>query len=96
MEKKEPIIIDFEGLDCSFKETNSKKLADYLEVDEDMQEYLFIPDIYFIRDGKVVSHSKDMIVNSTEESDSLDDEDDKIKNKYIKLLKEYYEENTNA
>lgn len=31
MEKKEPIIIDFEGLDCSFKETNSKKLADYLE-----------------------------------------------------------------
>ena len=72
------------------------ELADYLEVDEDMQEYLFIPDIYFIRDGKVVSHSKDMIVNSTEESDSLDDEDDKIKNKYIKLLKEYYEENTNA
>ena len=29
MEKK-PIIIDFEGLDCSFKETNSRKLAEYL------------------------------------------------------------------
>ena len=25
-----PIIIDFEGLDCSFKETNSKRLAEYL------------------------------------------------------------------
>lgn len=29
MEKK-PIIVDFEGLDCSFKETNSKKLAEHL------------------------------------------------------------------
>lgn len=27
---RNPIIVDFEGLDCSFKETNSKKLADHL------------------------------------------------------------------
>lgn len=25
-----PIIIDFEGVDCSFKETNSRKLAEYI------------------------------------------------------------------
>ena len=30
MEEKKPIIVDFEGLDCSFKETNSKKLAEHL------------------------------------------------------------------
>lgn len=31
MSKKHPIYyIDFEGLDCSFKETNAKKLAEYL------------------------------------------------------------------
>ena len=28
--KHSPILIDFEGLDCSFKETNSKKLAEHL------------------------------------------------------------------
>lgn len=26
-----PVLIDFEGLDCSFKETNSKKLAEHLD-----------------------------------------------------------------
>ena len=30
MQYRKPMLIDFEGLDCSFKETNSKKLAEHL------------------------------------------------------------------
>lgn len=68
-------------------------LSGYLDVNDNDEEYLYLPDIYFVKNGKIVSHSNDVVTGSTDEI--LDDEDDsKIKSKYIKLLNEYFEEDT--
>ena len=68
-------------------------LSGYLDVNDNDEEYLYLPDIYFVKDGKIVSHNNDMATNSTD--DILGDEDDsKIKDKYIKLLNEYFEKDT--
>lgn len=68
-------------------------LSGYLDVNSNNEEYLYLPDIYFVKNGKIISHNNDMATNSTD--DILDNEDDsKIKDKYIKLLNEYFEEDT--
>ena len=68
-------------------------LSGYLDVNSNNEEYLYLPDIYFVKKGKIISHNNDMATNSTD--DILDNEDDsKIKDKYIKLLNEYFEEDT--
>jgi len=46
---KLPIMIDFEGLDCSFKETNSKRLASFLNTKRYEFPYYASENSYFIR-----------------------------------------------
>lgn len=31
-------------------------LSEYLEIDEDGQKVLYVPDVYFIKDGKIIGH----------------------------------------
>ena len=67
-------------------------LSGYLEINDKDEEYLYLPDIYFIRDGKIIEHNNDVALNPTD--DSAYENDSKLKDKYIKLLNEYFEEDT--
>lgn len=68
-------------------------LSDYLNIGED-ENYLSLPDIYFVRNGKIIEHSNDKVINN--DNDSIDECRDKLKNKYIELLNKYYEKDTSA
>lgn len=65
-------------------------LSDYLEDDKDDNEYLFLPDTYFIKEGKIIGHNNDLSnMDITEEDELTPERKKKIRNKYLKLITEY-------
>lgn len=68
-------------------------LKEYLEEDEDGNPQLNIPDVYFVKNGKIIGHVNDTIsVDSTEDEILTDENKEDLKNKYIELINEYNRE----
>ena len=67
-----------------------KLLSDYLETDKEENSYLFLPDIYFIVNGKIINHNNDLAsMNGTIEEVLTATRKKEIKNKYLELISEY-------
>ena len=66
-------------------------LKEYLNVDENGEAYLFLPDTYFVRNGKIIAHNNDM-ASFHEEVDTFTDEvKDSMKDRYLELIQKYHE-----
>lgn len=71
-------------------------LKDYLETDKEDNSYLFLPDIYFVKNGRIIGHNNDLAtMNGTIEKSLTEKRKKQIKNKYKKLIDETIKECTN-
>lgn len=67
-------------------------LGDNLTKNDYNEEYLFLPDIYFISDGKIIDHNNAAaFMIQAIDSDLVTDFKRNLKNEYIKLIKQYKE-----
>lgn len=81
----------------NIREKNTKKyqkllqlLGDNLEKDESDSPYLYLPDVYFVRDGKIIGHNNDTATMNGTVDEALTDKNRKeLKNKYLELISEY-------
>ena len=65
-------------------------LGDNLEKDEEDKPYLFIPDIYVVKDGKIIEHNNDLATMDGTVDDALTKErKQETKKKYLKLITKY-------
>lgn len=65
--------------------------SDYLFEDENNQKRIFVPDFYFVKDGKILYHNNDMSTNSGDVDKYLTDEvRTKIKDDYLKGIVKIY------
>lgn len=65
-------------------------LKEYLESDKDGNPELNMPDVYFVKNGKIIGHSNDTIKIDNEEDETITSKNKKeLKNKYLKLISEY-------
>lgn len=62
-----------------------KVLNDYLAEDDKGNKELLLPDIYFVRDGKIIGHNNDLATIKTDPNEYLS-------NKRIKQIKERFED----
>lgn len=67
-----------------------EKLFDYLEDDNDENPYLYIPDIYFVHNGKILGHNNDLAsMEGYVDEVMTTKRREEVKDKYIELLNEY-------
>lgn len=67
-----------------------KLLGDNLEKNEKDEEFLYLPDVYFIKNGKIIGHNNDVATMSGTLDEALTDENKKeLKNKFLDLISEY-------
>lgn len=79
------------------REKNTKKyqelvelLGDNLEKDENGESYLYLPDVYFIKNGKVIGHNNDTATMSGNIDEALTEENKKkLRKAYLELISEY-------
>ncbi|MBQ2640304.1 MAG: hypothetical protein IJF92_06070 [Bacilli bacterium] len=65
-------------------------LKDYLQTDEDNNPYLYLPDIYFVKNGKIIGHNNDTATMNGSVDEALNKKTKKeLKNKYIELISKY-------
>lgn len=65
-------------------------LDDFLETNKEEEKYLFLPDIYFVRDGKIIGHNNDLATMNGSVDEVLTTKRRKdIKDKYLELIGEY-------
>ncbi len=66
-------------------------ISDYLYKDSQDQKRIFVPDFYFVKDGKVLYHNNDMSTNSGDIEEYLTDEvKEEIKGKYLEGIVKIY------
>lgn len=71
-------------------------LGDNLSKNSDDNSYLYLPDIYFVKDGKILGHNNEVAISKKEEDNNTQEEyRNKLKEKYIKLLNDYSEDTNN-
>ena len=59
------------------------------------EDYLYLPDIYFVKEGKIIGHDNESaFVATSNEEYSIDEIKNKLFNKYVKLLNDYNREDT--
>lgn len=90
----DPVIIRDDGTDEYFELLSL--LDGYLNKNENEEEYLYLPDVYFIKSGKIIGHNNEaafMTINNDEYS--IDKVKDNLIDSYVKLLNNYYKEDTN-
>ena len=87
---------------CNIKEDRSKntedyknlvaKLAEYLYEDDNNNKRIYVPDVYFIKDGKIIGHNNDTSVIEGTDTDEYYTETAKkaLKEKLEKLTLEVY------
>jgi predicted bacteriocin transport accessory protein len=64
-------------------------LGDYLRVDSQGNKVLYVPDVYFIKDGKIVGHHLGSVSSQTNPKELLNDEQkQELYNIYEELLNE--------
>lgn len=68
-----------------------KELDGFLEKDENDNEYLFLPDTYFVENGEIVAHNNDFAAMNMENKELTIKEKKSIKDKLIKLTRDYIE-----
>lgn len=81
----------------SIREKNTKKyqkliklLGDNLEKDENGDPYLYLPDVYFVKNGKIIGHNNDTAtMNGTVDEAMNENSRKELKNKYLELISEY-------
>lgn len=68
-------------------------LSEYLETDENSNKRLYVPDTYFVKDGKIVGHNNNMSTLSGENVQEYFDEDKRkeLKDNLIELMEKVYE-----
>ena len=65
-------------------------LEEYLEKDDNDQPYLYLPDIYFVKNGKIIGHNNDTATMGGTVDEALSKKTKKeLKNKYLELISEY-------
>lgn len=67
--------------------------SDYLEVDENEEKKIFVPDTYFIKNGKIVGHNNSMsTLSGIDPSEYFDEEKRKeLKNEFVSLIEKVYD-----
>ncbi len=81
----------------TIRDKNSKEykklvnlLKDYLEEDEEENPYLYLPDIYFVQNGKIIGHNNDAATMNGTVDEALTSKTKKeLKNKYLELISKY-------
>lgn len=81
----------------NIREKNTEKykklielLGDNLEKDENGEAYLYLPDVYFVKNGKIIGHNNDTATMSGTVDEAMNDKNKKeLKNKYLELISEY-------
>lgn len=67
-------------------------LGDYLEKDKNDNKYLFVPDVFFIKDKKIIGHNNDLAnMNGTVKESLTDKRKKQIKRKLNNLINKYKE-----
>lgn len=68
-------------------------LSDYLEIDENGEKRLYVPDTYFVKDGKIMGHNNSMSMLKEENANEYFDEEKRkeLKDKLIELTEMVYE-----
>ncbi len=66
-----------------------KMLEPYLEKDNNDKYYLFLPDVYFVRDGEIIGHNNDMATMDGTVDTISEKTKKEIKKKYLELISEY-------
>lgn len=65
-------------------------LGQSLEKDEKEKSYLYLPDIYFVKNGKIIGHNNDAATMDGTVEEALTQENKKeLKNKYLELISKY-------
>ena len=71
------------------KQASLKKiLNEYLSEDENGQKVLYVPDVYFIKDGKIVGHHLGTVDSQADPTISLTEEE---KNELLDIFNELFE-----
>ncbi len=65
-------------------------IEDYLPLNDNLEPYLFLPDVYFVREGKIIGHNNDVATIKGTIDDILTEKRKKqLKNKYLELINSY-------
>lgn len=65
-------------------------LESYLSLDDNQELYLFLPDVYFIKNGRVIGHNNDLAVMDGSIDEILTTKRKKqLMNKYLELINSY-------
>ena len=87
---------------CNIKEDRSKNTEDYKKLVEKLSEYLYdddngnkriyVPDVYFVKNGKIIGHNNDTCVIEGADTEEYYTEEAKIelKDKLTKLIQKVY------
>lgn len=87
---------------CDIKEDRTNKteeynklvelLKDYLHDDDNNEKRIYVPDVYFIKNGKIVGHNNDtsLIEGMATEEYYSDKAKEELKNKLTELIKKVY------
>lgn len=88
---------------CDIKKDRTNKTEEYnklvdilknhLYEDDNGQKRIYVPDVYFIKDGNIVGHNNDtsLIEGAATEEYYSDTEKEKLENKLTELMKKVYE-----
>ncbi|MBE6158092.1 MAG: hypothetical protein E7160_04820 [Firmicutes bacterium] len=67
-----------------------KIIEEYVEKNEDDEPYLYLPDIYFVKNGKIIGHNNDTATMGGTVDEALSKKTKKeLKDKYLELISEY-------
>lgn len=65
-------------------------LEKYLEKNEEEEVQLYLPDVYFVKDGKIIGHNNDTATMNGTVDEALTKKNKKIlENKYLELISDY-------
>lgn len=65
-------------------------IEDYLPLNDNLEPYLLLPDVYFVKSGKIIGHNNDVAVIKGTIDDILTSKRRKqLKNKYLELINSY-------
>lgn len=65
-------------------------IEDYLSLNDNLDPYLLLPDVYFVKNGKIIGHNNDVaIIKGTIDDIFTTKRKRQLKNKYLELINSY-------